>query len=1008
MRKLRTKKRKAKIVLIGDFNKDTNSTISMLNRIGIGLRRAAVNNSKGSRMNGSTMGRMIDHISYTGLAVNPNYAKVLRSVDLSDHLPVVAEWNIESLNNPTPPRKIDAAKIKELGINFTNSNRFLVLANLQSNSEELVNSVTTSIWKTAEELNAIKSVKIDSRPVLSKETLITIRKRRNTFKKIINNPSLQNEYSDLKEKVIKLCQQDRRNNRRLEIKKASDLMLGNKSRELWNWIKRVSGRFRSSLTDGPIYNKNKELITETKAKAVAWAAHFEELAKDSTGNSRSPEKWKDIRNNIATFPECDSPLTWKEITEVLKSTPNNKSPGIDGIPSEVWKLTQNEMEPVTPLARLIFRLTKEMWDTERMPEQMDPSIVVPIHKKGDKRDPNNYRGISLIPTLAKIVSKIVARRLCAIDNKHDILAKEQAGFRTREECVAQATALYEVVRRRKISGLSTWIGFIDFAKAYDRVPHEALLRKIKTAGIGGKLYRVIEALYRSPKMCVRVGDRLSKTVEYNCGVRQGCPASPMLFDIYINDLLDGIKGVKIPGTEECIPGLLFADDAVVLAESPAELQIALEKLTAWSHKWEMQINQDKCGIMGINSITGMLFTIMGKPITQVKEYKYLGVVFNNKWNNLSALRNNKENGRKAFQSIIKQEPVWHQSESKKKKNRADKLFGHLLEDANDDKIEYMADPEEISRYLGIQSLEDYKKNFFPDGMSESQTDLLFGKTDRTNLSAEKKTEIEKNSSKTKRIDSSENDKSNEKRKKIKADDMEINALKIQIMEIADIIPSKNFNKELISQVKNFISASKKKLEKIINKKNETAKIETAKTTSKNENETKKISYANVAKKNIQPQKKNPIKKKVVEFTNEQRNIIAAGMSPFEATKYKLLYFDGFKRNRIGLVKSLICQEIQPRFIGNINWTNDEKLEICIESKQIEKLVETMEKIENIKLNSEYNPITNDRTKNELIDRLKWQSSEKNWNQPSRRMARMVTKWKIEDIEEFSEFFLLRK
>ncbi|OMJ09623.1 hypothetical protein AYI69_g10574, partial [Smittium culicis] len=238
---------------------------------------------------------------------------------------------------------------------------------------------------------------------------------------------------------------------------------------------------------------------------------------------------------------------------------------------------------------------------------------------------------------------------------------------------------------------------------------------------------------------------------------------------------------------------------------------------------------------------------------------------------------------------IKQEPVWHQSESKKKKNRAEKLLGHLLEDANDDKIEYMADPEEISRYLGIQSLKDYKKNFFSDGMSESQTDLLFGKTDRANLSAKKKTEIEKNSSKTKRIDSSQNDKSNEKRKKIKADDMEINALKIQIMEIADIIPSKNFNKELIRQVKSFISASKKKLEKIIVKKNETAK-----TTSKNENETKKISYANVAKKNIQPQKKNPIKKKVVEFTNEQRNIKAAGMSPFEATKYEFYILTGLK------------------------------------------------------------------------------------------------------------------
>ncbi|OMJ12929.1 Retrovirus-related Pol polyprotein from type-1 retrotransposable element R2 [Smittium culicis] len=152
-------------------------------------------------------------------------------------------------------------------------------------------------------------------------------------------------------------------------------------------------------------------------------------------------------------------------------------------------------------------------------------------------------------------------------------------------------------------------------------------------------------------MCVCVGDRLSKTVEYNCGVRQGFPASPTLFDIFINDLLDGIKGVKIPGTDSEISGLLFADDAVVPAESPAELQIALEKLGAWSQKWEMQINQEKCGIMGVNSSTGMLFTVMGKPVEQVKEYKYLGVVFNDKWKKFSALKSNRENGRKAFQSI---------------------------------------------------------------------------------------------------------------------------------------------------------------------------------------------------------------------------------------------------------------------------------------------------------------------------------------------------------------------
>ncbi|OMJ23940.1 RNA-directed DNA polymerase from mobile element jockey, partial [Smittium culicis] len=652
LRKLRSKKKKTKILLVGDFNKDIKSTVSMLNRIGIGLRRAVVSNSKGSRMNNATMGRMIDHVAYTGFANNPNYAKVLKSVDLSDHLPVIAEWNIESLKIPLPPKRIDTEKMKKQGTRFISDNRFAVLASLEPNTENLVNSVTTSIWETAEELDALKTMKAGYRRVLSNETLETIRKRRKVFKKLSKDPSLAIEYSELKEKSIQLSREDRRNNKKAEVNKACDLMLGNKSRELWSWLKRFSGRFRSSLVDGPIFNKSRQLVTDSETKAEVWAAHFEELARDSTGNSRSAEKWRDIgSDSTEVFTECDTPLSWTEIRAALKSTPNNKSPGSDGIPSEAWKLVQDEDEPTSPFAKLLLRLINGIWDAEKIPKQLDPSVVVPIPKKGDMRESNNYRGISLIPTLSKVVSKIISRRLCKIDNKYNILAKEQAGFRSREECVAQATTLYEVVRRRKISGLSTWIGFIDFAKAYDRVPHQALLRKIKNSGIRGKLYRMIEALYRSPKMCVRVGDRLSKIVEYNCGVRQGCPASPLLFDIFINDLLGGIKGVKIPGIDTEIAGLLFADDAVVLADSPAELQIALEKLSAWSHKWEMKINQEKCGIMGINSSTGMLFTVMGKHIEQVTEYKYLGVVFNNKWNNLSALKSNRKNGRKAFHSM---------------------------------------------------------------------------------------------------------------------------------------------------------------------------------------------------------------------------------------------------------------------------------------------------------------------------------------------------------------------
>ncbi|OMJ14536.1 LINE-1 retrotransposable element ORF2 protein [Smittium culicis] len=141
------------------------------------------------------------------------------------------------------------------------------------------------------------------------------------------------------------------------------------------------------------------------------------------------------------------------------------------------------------------------------------------------KDPDNYRGISLVPTIIKLLAKIVATKL---------IAKEQVSFRNFEECVAQATTLYEIARRRKIKNLQTWICFVDYSKAYDRVLHMALIHKLRSIGIGGKLLNVIKGMYYDPKIAVRIGDDISERSEYHCGVRQGCTASPILFDLYIN------------------------------------------------------------------------------------------------------------------------------------------------------------------------------------------------------------------------------------------------------------------------------------------------------------------------------------------------------------------------------------------------------------------------------------------------------------------------------------------
>ncbi|OMJ26312.1 hypothetical protein AYI70_g272 [Smittium culicis] len=94
----------------------------------------------------------------------------------------------------------------------------------------------------------------------------------------------------------------------------------------------------------------------------------------------------------------------------------------------------------------------------------------------------------------------------------------------------------------------------------------ALLHKLRSVGIGGKLLNMIKGMYDAPKIAVRVGNKVSNPTEYLCGVRQGFPASPILFDFYINDLFKGVRGVRVPGLTSRIPGLLFADDSVLLAE----------------------------------------------------------------------------------------------------------------------------------------------------------------------------------------------------------------------------------------------------------------------------------------------------------------------------------------------------------------------------------------------------------------------------------------------------------
>ncbi|OMJ08297.1 RNA-directed DNA polymerase from mobile element jockey [Smittium culicis] len=175
----------------------------------------------------------------------------------------------------------------------------------------------------------------------------------------------------------------------------------------------------------------------------------------------------------------------------------------------------------------------------------------------------------------------------------------------------------------------------------------ALLHKLRSVGIGGKLLNMIKGMYDAPKFAFRVGNDVSNPTEYLCGVRQGFPASPTLFDFYINDIFKSVCGVRVPGLTSRIPGLLFADDAVLLSESSANLQDALKAIIVWSDTWEMAVNASKCGIMSINGELTTDMTLQGQKVNSTDQYTYLGYIMNSKWDVSGTIKNNNNKVRKA-------------------------------------------------------------------------------------------------------------------------------------------------------------------------------------------------------------------------------------------------------------------------------------------------------------------------------------------------------------------------
>ncbi|CAG2255684.1 unnamed protein product [Mytilus edulis] len=319
-------------------------------------------------------------------------------------------------------------------------------------------------------------------------------------------------------------------------------------------------------------------------------------------------------------------ITHEEVKRAVISLKVNKAVGVDEIPAEVLKNPR--------LLNFLLSLFNKCFFSGTIPTIWRKGIINPIPKSStsNPKDPMCYRGLTLVPVCYKLYCHILNNRLLEWEEENNILDDCQNGFRKGRSTIDHIKSLSSIIETRKLKRLSTFTAFIDFRKAYDGIDRNLLCQKLLDIGICGNMYNAIVSLYKSVECCVRVNGQLTDWFNVQCGLKQGCLLSPLLFNVYVNGLVTYIcsLNVGINIDEENVSILLYADDLVLLAGSESDLQVLLDGLQLWCAENKMTINHNKSNVVHFrpNSTPRTInsFKCGELDINVVGKYTYLGLV----------------------------------------------------------------------------------------------------------------------------------------------------------------------------------------------------------------------------------------------------------------------------------------------------------------------------------------------------------------------------------------------
>lgn len=311
------------------------------------------------------------------------------------------------------------------------------------------------------------------------------------------------------------------------------------------------------------------------------------------------------------------------VLSLLVSVRDKSSSGPDGIPNAFLR---RYAEPISHILTEIFRLSLA---SAILPYDWLVARILATHKKGDRLRIENYRPISLTSTCCKLMEHIVAHYITDFLERNGLLSEFQHGFRKGLSTHTQLIATVHEIASALDSASQIDLVFLDFSKAFDRVPHGKLIGKLLNIGIPDFLVNWIKSYLSNRTQYVEISGCSSGALPVLSGVPQGSVLGPILFLIYVNDITSIVSSdVQIR---------LFADDCIIFrkitcTEDQIFLNDSLTRVGQWCTSWSMKLNSDKTVLLRITNKREPLkfsYCIDGVTVKENPEYKYLGVTITN-------------------------------------------------------------------------------------------------------------------------------------------------------------------------------------------------------------------------------------------------------------------------------------------------------------------------------------------------------------------------------------------